>query len=115
MEINGESAGVMAAALTALAIIVKFFKYMFSKFSKIDGCEADILDLKKSLEMVKDSDVKEIRNDIRQLEKDFQELKNTVEQAIVEGNSSIEKTVSNLHIKLLEKIADMNKKNNQND
>lgn len=115
MEINGESVGIAAAALTALGVIVKFFKYMFSKFSEIDGCKSEIVDLKRSIEKVENSDVKEIRDDIRRLEKDFQDLKSTVEQAVIEGNASIEKTVSELHIKLLEKIADMNKKSVSND
>ena len=113
MEINGESVTIFGGVLAILGIIVNLFRVIFKKFSKIEQLEDRADKQDTEIQAIKDSEIKEIRNDIRKLEKDFQDLKSTIETAIVQGNASIEKTVSDLHIKLLDKINEI--KSNSND
>jgi hypothetical protein len=113
MEIKGEDVAIWAGIIAILTASMKFLKYMFFKFSKIEIIEKEQEILKQEIKSVKESEIRRIENDLQDfkssIDKDFQELKNAVQTAIIEGNASIEKTVSDLHIKLLDKITEINK------
>jgi len=108
MQVNEGSISVIVGLVVITASAMKFLQYMFSKFGKIESHAKDIEDLREGLKKLKDSEIKQISSDIRKIEKDFQDLKQSVQTTIAEGNTNLERTINELHIKLLEKITNLN-------
>ena len=118
MEINEKIIAGFLGILAILGYFVNILKKFFKTQRDVEDHDRDIKDLKEKFESLEDSRIKNLEVDLQQfkisMDKDFQDLKNTVERAIVEGNSAIEKTINELHIKLLDKISDI-KTSNSND
>tara|TARA_R110002012_G_scaffold257421_1_gene437649 strand:+ start:2328 stop:2660 length:333 start_codon:yes stop_codon:yes gene_type:complete len=64
---TGEIIGAAVGVLVIFGTIMKFLQYLFKKFGTIDQHDEEINNLKTAIASIKDSEIKDLENDIKEL------------------------------------------------
>lgn len=64
---TGEIIGAAVGVLVIFGTIMKLLQYLFKKFGTIDQHDEEINNLKTAIASIKDSEIKDLENDIKEL------------------------------------------------
>ncbi len=102
---TNEVVGATLGILTILGIIMKFFQYLFRKIGLINLNKDQIDEIKKQIKLVRETDIKEIEEDIKNVDSKV----DIISKAVSDSEKILVDTINKNHSEVLKMLIEMGK------